>query len=149
MGLWQSWPSAFNRILELLFGINLFESGRHKIIFWFDPAIGMEPMSRERLEQLRALLKLEPDDAFLRYAAGMELKGLGEFDDALAYFEGLMNDTPPNVPAYFMAGQTLAEQGRIEEARAVLRDGIDAARNASDHHAAGEMSEFLASLGSA
>jgi hypothetical protein len=53
------------------------------------------------------------------------------------------------VPAFFMAGQQLTRLGRVEEARAALRDGIEAARAAGDAHAAGEMSEFLASLGSA
>jgi hypothetical protein len=38
--------------------------------------------------------------------------------------------------------------GRTEAARTILRDGIEAARTQGDTHAAGEMSEFLASLGS-
>jgi hypothetical protein len=46
-----------------------------------------------------------------------------------------------------MAGQQLARLDRIEEARSFLRDGIEAARTQGDAHAAGEMSEFLASLG--
>jgi hypothetical protein len=51
------------------------------------------------------------------------------------------------VPAFFMAGRQLAELGRIEKARDVLRVGIEAARQQGDAHAAGEMSEFLTSLG--
>jgi hypothetical protein len=47
-----------------------------------------------------------------------------------------------------MAGQQLAQLNRVNEARAVLRDGIEKARQTGDAHAAGEMSEFLASLGS-
>jgi hypothetical protein len=47
-----------------------------------------------------------------------------------------------------MAGQQLASLGRTEEARDSLRSGIDQARAQGDAHAAGEMSEFLASLGS-
>jgi hypothetical protein len=41
-----------------------------------------------------------------------------------------------------MAGQQLTRLGRIAEARAVLRDGIEAARTQGDLPAAGEMSEF-------
>ena len=47
-----------------------------------------------------------------------------------------------------MSGQQLARLNRIAEARTVLRDGIEEARRQGDSHAAGEMSEFLASLGS-
>ena len=48
-----------------------------------------------------------------------------------------------------MAAQQLAKLNRIEDARRHLREGIDNARTQGDTHAAGEMSEFLASLGSA
>ncbi|MGD9632787.1 MAG: hypothetical protein AB7U97_05870, partial [Pirellulales bacterium] len=58
-------------------------------------------------------------------------------------------DDPPYVPAFFMAAQQLVRLGRVSEARTQLRDGIEAARTQGDSHAAGEMSEFLASLGSA
>ena len=46
-----------------------------------------------------------------------------------------------------MAAQQLARLDRIAEARTALRDGIEQARAAGNAHAAGEMSEFLASLG--
>ncbi len=101
-----------------------------------------------RLEQLQSLLESEPDDTFLRYALGMELKGLGRMDEAIQHFESLMKSTPPYVPAFFMAGQAFAELGNINSARSVLREGIDFARTQGDNHAAGEMSEFLVSLGS-
>ena len=43
---------------------------------------------------------------------------------------------------------TLEYEGyRIDEARSALRDGIEQARRQGNAHAAGEMSEFLASLG--
>jgi hypothetical protein len=48
-----------------------------------------------------------------------------------------------------MAGQQLTRLDRVAEARDFLRDGIDAARAQGDAHAAGEMSEFLTSLGAA
>jgi hypothetical protein len=47
-----------------------------------------------------------------------------------------------------MAAQQLARLGRNDAARAILRAGIEQARLQNDLHAAGEMSEFLASLGS-
>lgn len=100
-----------------------------------------------RREKIEAMLVDQPSDTFLRYSLSMELDKEGEHERSLAGLRGLTKDAPPYVPAFFMAGQQLAKLGRIEEARAILRDGIEAARAAGDAHAAGEMSEFLASLG--
>ncbi|MBL8890685.1 MAG: hypothetical protein JNL67_11970 [Planctomycetaceae bacterium] len=100
-----------------------------------------------RREQIEALLKDEPRDTFLRYALAMEHVADRNVGLALEVFAELRADSPPYVPAFFMAGQQLAKAGRIEEARSVLRDGIHQARIQGDGHAAGEMSQFLASLG--
>jgi thioredoxin-like negative regulator of GroEL len=99
---------------------------------------------REKIEQM---LAQDPGDTFLRYSLAMELGKEGAHDESLAKFAELMRDDPPYVPAFFMAAQQLARLGRRDGARAILRDGIEAARTQQDHHAAAEMSEFLVSLG--
>lgn len=100
-----------------------------------------------RREKLEALLADDPTDPFLRYSLALELEKEGRHAESLELLQRLTSEDPPYVPAAFMAGQQLARLGRIEEARAVLRRGIDLARAAGNLHAAGEMSEFLASLG--
>lgn len=102
-----------------------------------------------RREKIEAMLADDPEDTFLRYSLAMELDKEGRNEESIARFRELAADNPPYVAAFFMAGQQLARLNRIEEARATLRDGIEAARTQNDAHAAGEMSEFLASLGSA
>lgn len=102
-----------------------------------------------RREKIEAMLADEPGDVFLRYSLAMELDKEGEHDASLARLAELARDESPYVPAFFMAGQQLVRLGRVGEARAILRDGIEAARRQGDLHAAGEMSEFLASLGAA
>ena len=104
------------------------------------------PVSRR--EKIEALLADEPEDQFLRYTLALELEKAGENDRSLELLAGLTRDAEPYVPAFFMAGQQLTQLERVNEARSFLRDGIEAARAAGDSHAAGEMSEFLASLGS-
>ena len=101
-----------------------------------------------RREKIEAMLAEEPHDTFLRYSLALELEKQGEHDASLAKLEELTRDDPPYVPAFFMAGQQLVKLSRVEEARTILRNGIDQARTQNDMHAAGEMSEFLASLGS-
>lgn len=100
-----------------------------------------------RREKIEAMLADEPHDTFLRYSLAMEQEKAGEHEASLAGFYGLTRDNPPYVPAFFRAGQQLVGLDRIGEARAALRDGIEAARQQGDSHAAGEMAELLASLG--
>jgi hypothetical protein len=100
-----------------------------------------------RREKIEAMLTDEPSDTFLRYSLAMELDKEGQHVDSLEKLAELSRDEPPYVPAFFMAGQQLTRLDRVTEARTILRDGIEAARQQNDAHAAGEMSEFLASLG--
>jgi hypothetical protein len=104
----------------------------------------MNPPSRR--EKVEAMLAKDPQDQFLRYTLAMECDKEGDFERSLKLFQGLMLDDPPHVPSFLMAGQSLNSQGRIEEAQAVLRSGIEAARGQGNSHAAAEMSELLASL---
>jgi len=100
-----------------------------------------------RRQKIEAMLAEEPGDTFLRYSLAMELDKEGANAESVAKLGELTRDQPPYVPAFFMAGQQLARLGRVSEAREFLRNGIEAARAQGDAHAAGEMSEFLASLG--
>lgn len=102
-----------------------------------------------RLDKIRTLLLDEPHDQFLRYSLAMELDKAGEHEASLATFAELAGEEPPYVAAFFMAAQQLTRLERINEARELLRAGIEAARAVGDGHAAGEMAEFLAGLGSA
>ena len=100
-----------------------------------------------RREKIEAMLVDDPKDVFLRYSLAMELDKAGENDASLAKLEELTTEAPPYVPAFFMAGQQLVRLERVSEARAILREGIEQAREQGDAHAAGEMGEFLASIG--
>ncbi len=100
-----------------------------------------------RREKIEAMLVDDPTDTFLRYSLAMELDKEGENDSSLEKLRELTRDETPYVPAFFMGGQQLARLDRVTESRAILRDGIEQARTQGDSHAAGEMSEFLASLG--
>ena len=100
-----------------------------------------------RREKIEAMLAEDPGDTFLRYSLAMELDKEGNHEASLGTFAELTRDAPPYVPAFFMAAQQLARLGRLDDARAILQNGIEAARTQNDARAAGEMAEFLASLG--
>ena len=100
-----------------------------------------------RREKIEAMLVEDPQDPFLRYSHALELEKEGAHDRSLSGLAGLMSDPSPYVPAFFMAAQQLVRLSRLGEARAALREGIEQARSQGNAHAAGEMAEFLASIG--
>jgi len=100
-----------------------------------------------RREKIEAMLADEPGDVFLRYSLALEYDKQGQHDASLEKLGELTREAPGYVPAFFMAAQQLVRLQRVSEARTFLREGIEAARQQNDAHAAGEMSEFLASLG--
>ncbi len=100
-----------------------------------------------RREKIEAMLAEAPADTFLRYGLAIEQEKAGEHEASLKQLRELTHDDTPYVPAFFMAGQQLTRLDRIEEAREILRRGIEEARKQGDHHAAGEMGEFLTGLG--
>jgi Flp pilus assembly protein TadD len=106
-------------------------------------------MSSDRRRRIESLLAEEPDDVFLRYSLALEMEAEGDWEAAIDLLQELARGNPPYVPAYQMAGQHLVKRGRLAEARNALREGIDAAREQGNAHAAAEMSELLMQLGSA
>ncbi|MEM8666747.1 MAG: hypothetical protein AAGG48_04480 [Planctomycetota bacterium] len=102
-----------------------------------------------RRERIEAMLAEDPGDTFLRYSLAMELRSEGDTEASLKLLNELMAESPPCVPAFFMAAQQLVDLDEIDDARERLRVGIDEARSQGDSHAAAEMSDYLATLGSA
>ncbi len=101
-----------------------------------------------RREKIEAMLADDPQDNFLRYALANEYEAEERFEESLALFSSLRKEPQPHVPTFLRSAQVLVRLGRIDEARGVLREGIEIARSVGASHPAAEMSELLASLGS-
>ena len=104
-------------------------------------------MSADRIEMFQQLLAQHPGDAFTRYGLAMEYARIGQVEAALAEFKTLLVQHPDYEAGYFMAAQTLAKQGRSEEAIEQLRNGISAATRKGNAHAQSEMQALLDELG--
>jgi predicted RNA polymerase sigma factor len=78
-------------------------------------------------------------DPFAWYCLAMEFRALGRHGEALATFEELRTRAADYVPMYLMCAQMLEKMGRLEEARAWLQRGIEAARAKGDAHALSEL----------
>lgn len=98
-------------------------------------------MTRE--ESLKTILSQDPNNTLARYGLAMEYAQSGETDQALQEFGILLSANPDYAAGYFMAAQTLARADRVEEARDMLRNGIQAAARKGDSHAQSEMQTML------
>lgn len=92
------------------------------------------------------MLQESPDDTFLLYALAMEQRSTGDDEAALSQLDRVLAVDSDYVAAYFQKGQILAGLDRPEPARQVLQQGVAVAVRVGDNHAAGEMSEFLATI---
>jgi predicted Zn-dependent protease len=97
------------------------------------------------MAQIEALLADDPADPFLRYGLAMEHASAGDDATAADQLLQLINNAP-YVPAFLMAGQILNRLNRVDEAVAVLRRGVAAAREQGNAHAEGEMAGLLATI---
>ena len=102
-----------------------------------------------RIAALKEILSANPDDAFARYALGLEYSGAGQLDAALAEFRRLLAAHPDYTNGYFMAAQTLVRAERPDEARSLLKEGIQCAQRTGNRHALSEMQGLLEEIGHA
>ncbi len=100
-----------------------------------------------RLEQLHKLRAADPADADVPYMIAQEHAKTGEHAEAVRWFDECLSADPAYHYAYFHKARSLEAAGDVDDARATLRDGFERARDAGDDKAAGELSEYLASLG--
>jgi tetratricopeptide (TPR) repeat protein len=101
----------------------------------------------DRIAMLKEILAQNPKDTLARYGLAMEYSNSGQVEDALSEFGSLLATNPDYAAGYFMAAQMLAREGREDEARKMLRDGIAAAQRTGNLHAQSEMEELLRELG--
>ncbi len=101
----------------------------------------------DRIEMLKHFLDEHPNDAFARYGLAMEYSNCGQPEAALEQFKQLLQEHADYTAGYFMAAQTLAKAARVEEARAMLQQGIASAERTGNAHAKTEMEAMLEELG--
>lgn len=97
------------------------------------------------MAQIEAMLADEPNDPELRYFLAMEYLSAGDDQAGASKLREVTTDST-YVPAFLMAGQVLNRLGNFSEACAILRRGIDEARQQGNIHALGEMQGLLESI---
>ena len=104
---------------------------------------GVAPSAIARFEQL---LEAGKDGALLRFALGTEYLKAGEPARASEHLRQALAFDAGYSAAWKLLGQSLAAEGRHEEALAAYRDGIVAAERKGDKQAMKEMQVFARRL---
>ncbi len=100
-------------------------------------------MATNRLEILKNLVAQRPEDSFSRYGLAMEYLNSGNLEQAAAEYRELLRRNPDYAAAYYHGGQALEKLGRIEEARRLYQEGIEATTRLGDLHTRGEIQAAL------
>ena len=85
-------------------------------------------MSDDRLDQLQAFYEEDPEDPFTRFALAQEHLKHDNPDEALAFFEELVETDPDYVGTYYHLGKLYERLGRVDDALDVYERGIEVAR---------------------
>ena len=101
-----------------------------------------------RRVRLEASLAEDPTDTFLRYGLAVQCLRDGALVEGREQLQALIADHPEDqVAAHQMLGQSYAETGEPDAAKANLDAGITLANRRGDWHAAGEMEGLRMQLG--
>jgi tetratricopeptide (TPR) repeat protein len=107
----------------------------------------MTEQKKTRRQMLEEFLSKHPNDAFTLYGLALECINLGDFPSAESHFRALLESNPDYVPGYQMYAQNLAQNDRLDEAKAILTQGIQASIRSGNQHARGEMETLLSEIG--
>jgi tetratricopeptide (TPR) repeat protein len=94
-----------------------------------------------RLEHIQRMLKEEPNEPFLLYAAALELRKAGKTDEALSWFQNLHKVHPDYLPNYYQLGTLLEETGAHKEALDIYKEGVVLASGRGEDKTRAELSE--------
>lgn len=100
-------------------------------------------MATDRLDILKQMVAQDANNSFARYGLGMEYVKTGEFQQAVAEFRVLLARDNNYSAAYFHGGQALEKLGRIQEARTMYEQGIEATTRTGDAHTRAEIEGAL------
>jgi tetratricopeptide (TPR) repeat protein len=93
----------------------------------------------DRIAQIQAFLKDNPNDNFLRHALALENIKLGKDDEAKELFIAILTNSPNYVGSYYHLAKLLERQQQYIQALEWYTKGMQAAKEANDKHAFSEL----------
>jgi tetratricopeptide (TPR) repeat protein len=103
-------------------------------------------VATNRLDILKQMVDQDPNNTFARYGLAMEYSNSGDFKQALAEFQSLLQLDENYAAAYYHGGRALEKLGHLEEARAMYEKGIEITTRKGDLHTRSEIETALSLL---
>lgn len=100
-------------------------------------------MTLNRLELIEEMLEKNPADPFLKYAAALEFRKLGDQQKASRFLFELRKSQPDYLATYYQLGKLLEEEGKTKIAIEIYKEGREIAKKSNDLKTLGELSEAL------
>jgi predicted Zn-dependent protease len=89
-------------------------------------------MPNPRIEPLKKVLAIDPNDDVAWFGLGKAYMDDGNFEEAVKALQQCLAVKPSYSAAYFALAQSLHKLGRIDECRAVCANGIDVSTKNGD-----------------
>ncbi|HEV8539612.1 MAG TPA: tetratricopeptide repeat protein [Nitrospiraceae bacterium] len=89
-------------------------------------------MANPRIEPLKKVLAMDPNDEVAWFGLGKAYMEDGNFDEAATALESCIKVKPTYSAAYYALAQSLQKLGRIERCRQVCAQGIEVSRKNGD-----------------
>jgi len=96
-------------------------------------------MEMNRLEKLLEFIQNEPNDEFLKYALATEYLRLNNTEQALSYYEDLVNNHPNYTGTYYHLGKLYEALNRKQDAINIYEKGMQITKEKRDNHAFSEL----------
>jgi lipopolysaccharide biosynthesis regulator YciM len=103
-------------------------------------------MKRDRLVLVVDMLKKNPKDVFLNYAAALEYLKVNETEKASKTFAKVIELDKNYVGAYYQLGKIYENNNELSKAIKIYQQGCEVAREQNDQRSLGELSEALMML---
>ncbi len=101
-------------------------------------------MIEARLEQLKGMLKDNPEDSFLLYAIAQEYTKLNNRPEALKFFDNLLKTNPHYTGAYYHLGKLYEKMDQTQDAIDTYKQGLVITQQRGAHHDYNELKGALA-----
>src|SRR5215216_1980789 len=100
-------------------------------------------MPNSRLETFRGMVAKDPANVLAHFGLANEAMKEGFYEEALEHLQAYLSRYDDEGNGYSRLAETLMKLGRAEEARAALRQGIEASRRAGHPGMANELEARL------
>jgi Tfp pilus assembly protein PilF len=99
-----------------------------------------------RIEQIRALIINDPNDAMLRFALGNEYFQTGQFPEAIESLTAALQIDPEYAFVYIQLAQAYEQSGQLDLARQTVSAGRGPAARNGDPNLTRQLDEIAARL---